>query len=75
MGSNIVSDVWPGIETIFRPGTEILLARNPRIIGLGVYIWNAAQTVEVVASLKRLRPEIVIILGGPEVSYEIKLSQ
>src|SRR5207237_3018822 len=49
---------------------EILLARNPKIIGLGVYIWNAAQTVEVVASLKRLRPEIVIILGGPEVSYE-----
>src|SRR5438874_5839383 len=37
---------------------EILLARNPKIIGLGVYIWNAAQTVEVVASLKRLRPEI-----------------
>src|SRR5688572_12646715 len=50
---------------------EILLAQNPKIIGLGVYIWNVAQTTEVVAALKRIRPEIKIILGGPEVSFEV----
>ena len=49
---------------------EALLAQHPRIIGLGVYIWNVAQTAEVVAMLKRVRPETRIILGGPEVSYE-----
>jgi radical SAM superfamily enzyme YgiQ (UPF0313 family) len=49
---------------------EALLARHPRILGLGVYIWNARQTLEVVRLLKRLRPELVIILGGPEVSHE-----
>src|ERR1051325_11734533 len=49
---------------------ETLLAREPKIIGLGVYIWNAVETLEVVATLKRLRPDITIILGGPEVSYE-----
>jgi radical SAM superfamily enzyme YgiQ (UPF0313 family) len=49
---------------------EILLARNPRIIGFGVYIWNATQTTEVVATIRRLRPDITIILGGPEVSFE-----
>src|SRR5262245_18670182 len=49
---------------------EALLAQNPKIIGLGVYIWNASQTTELVATLKRLRPELIIILGGPEVSYE-----
>ncbi|HLX68817.1 MAG TPA: DUF4080 domain-containing protein [Verrucomicrobiae bacterium] len=49
---------------------EKLLAKNPRIIGFGVYIWNVATTTEVVATLKRLRPDIVIVLGGPEVSYE-----
>ena len=43
---------------------------TPKIIGLGVYIWNVTPTTEVVAALKRLRPEIKIILGGPEVSYE-----
>ncbi len=49
---------------------EILLAQNPKIIGLGVYIWNVSETTEVVAALKKLRPEITIILGGPEVSFE-----
>jgi radical SAM superfamily enzyme YgiQ (UPF0313 family) len=49
---------------------EQLLARNPRIIGFGIYIWNVAPTTEVVAAIKRVRPDTVIVLGGPEVSYE-----
>jgi len=49
---------------------EALLAERPAIIGLGVYIWNVAQTTELVAILKRLQPDLTIILGGPEVSYE-----
>jgi radical SAM superfamily enzyme YgiQ (UPF0313 family) len=51
---------------------EILLARDPKIIGLGIYIWNVAPATEVVAALKRIRPEITIILGGPEVSHEVE---
>ena len=51
---------------------EQLLARNPRIIGLGVCIWNAAPATEVVAILKRLRADILVIVGGPEVSYEVE---
>jgi radical SAM superfamily enzyme YgiQ (UPF0313 family) len=50
---------------------EALLAENPRIIGLGVYIWNVTPATEVVSALKRIRPDIIIILGGPEVSYEV----
>jgi radical SAM superfamily enzyme YgiQ (UPF0313 family) len=49
---------------------EILLARNPKIIGFGIYIWNVEPTAEVIAAIKRVRPDIKIILGGPEVSYE-----
>ena len=49
---------------------EILLAQNPKIIGFGIYIWNVAPTTEVIAAIKRVRPDIKIILGGPEVSYE-----
>src|SRR5580698_246014 len=37
---------------------EALLARNPRIIGFGVYIWNVTETTEVITSIKRIRPEI-----------------
>ena len=49
---------------------EKLLASKPRIIGFGVYIWNVEETAKLVALLKRVAPEIVIVLGGPEVSYE-----
>ena len=49
---------------------EILLGQNPQIIGFGLYIWNAAQTADVVSTIKRLRPDVTIILGGPEISYE-----
>ncbi|MEI6871034.1 MAG: radical SAM protein [Verrucomicrobiota bacterium] len=48
-----------------------LLSYKPRIIGMGVYIWNTALTAEVVAILKRVSPETVVIVGGPEVSYEL----
>jgi radical SAM superfamily enzyme YgiQ (UPF0313 family) len=36
-----------------------------------VYIWNVDDTTKIVALLKRVAPEIVIVLGGPEVSFEI----
>lgn len=49
---------------------ESLLARQPRIVGLGVYIWNAEETYQVVAMLKQVAPEVKVVLGGPEVSYE-----
>src|SRR3984957_17917112 len=49
---------------------ESILAENPRIVGIGIYIWNVIPATQVVAELKRLRPNIVIVLGGPEVSFE-----
>jgi radical SAM superfamily enzyme YgiQ (UPF0313 family) len=49
---------------------ERVLAHNPAIIGLGVYIWNARAATDLVALLKRVRPGITVILGGPEVSFE-----
>lgn len=51
---------------------EILLARDPKIIGFGVYIWNTAPTAAVIAAVKRIQPDIVIVLGGPEVSHEVE---
>jgi len=49
---------------------EKLLSQQPKIIGFGVYIWNVEETTKVVAMLKRVAPKVVIVLGGPEVSYE-----
>ncbi len=49
---------------------EKILAASPRILGLGVYIWNVEDTTQLVSLLKTVAPEIVIVLGGPEVSHE-----
>jgi radical SAM superfamily enzyme YgiQ (UPF0313 family) len=48
---------------------EQILAQSPRIVGIGIYIWNVAAATKVVATLKHVRPDLVIVLGGPEVSY------
>ncbi len=49
---------------------EKLLAFNARIIGFGVYIWNTLETAQVIAIIRQVSPQTVIVLGGPEVSYE-----
>ena len=49
---------------------EQILESKPDIVGFGVYIWNIVETTDVVNLLKVIAPEIKIILGGPEVSYE-----
>ena len=49
---------------------EQILASKPDIVGFGVYIWNIVETTDVVSLLKVIAPEIKIVLGGPEVSYE-----
>ncbi len=49
---------------------ESILAQNPRIVGIGVYIWNIDPVTRLVSDLKRIRPDITVVLGGPEVSYE-----
>jgi radical SAM superfamily enzyme YgiQ (UPF0313 family) len=54
---------------------ESILEQNPVILGIGVYIWNTRQTLEIVSHLKKIRPSIKIVLGGPEVSYETQLQE
>ena len=49
---------------------EVLLARDPSILGFGVYIWNVRETEAVLSVIRSLRPDIRIVIGGPEVSYE-----
>lgn len=47
------------------------LSHNPKIIGLGVYIWNVELMEKAIALLKEKKPKVAIIVGGPEVSYGI----
>jgi radical SAM superfamily enzyme YgiQ (UPF0313 family) len=61
------------IEFVSGTKTEViaekLLEHSPSIIGLGVYIWNVDEITALVALLKVVAPQVVIVLGGPEVSF------
>jgi len=46
--------------------------QKPNIIGFSCYIWNIEETIKVVKMLKKIDPSILIVLGGPEVTYDTK---
>lgn len=50
---------------------EAILARRPRIVGIGVYIWNAREALALVRLLRQVAPDLTIVVGGPEVSHEV----
>lgn len=57
--------------TIQQSAAEIadaIAARNPKILGLGVYVWNAARVAELLPLLRRQSPDMKIVLGGPEIT-------
>ncbi len=49
---------------------EKLLFNNPKIIGIGTYIWNGAYVKELIQIIKKVSPQTILILGGPEVSHQ-----
>ena len=49
---------------------EAILNQNVKIVGFGIYIWNVEPTLKTVRMLKQLKPDLFIVLGGPEVSHE-----
>ncbi|SEA12517.1 anaerobic magnesium-protoporphyrin IX monomethyl ester cyclase [Desulfuromusa kysingii] len=55
---------------------EIVLAQivacEAEVICFSVYLWNRVETLELVACLKRINPQLKIVLGGPEVSFETR---
>jgi len=49
---------------------EKILEKKPKIIGIGVYIWNAIDVHNLIEVLKKVSPKTKIVLGGPEVSHQ-----
>lgn len=45
-------------------------AQRPDIVAYSVYIWNFEQSIESSRLIKKLRPNIKIIMGGPQISYD-----
>ncbi len=46
-----------------------IATEKPDLVGLSCYVWNTNDILAVSAELKKMLPELRIVLGGPEVSY------
>lgn len=44
--------------------------KKPDVIGFSCYIWNINMILDIAENLKKVLPNSVIFLGGPEVSFE-----
>ena len=54
------------IEFIFRD----ILKQKPEVLAFPCYIWNIEIVSKLIENIKNIYPNIIIIVGGPEVSYD-----
>ncbi|MBY6050612.1 B12-binding domain-containing radical SAM protein [Cytobacillus firmus] len=48
-----------------------LVRKKPDVIGFSCYIWNIEETIKVIKMIKKIDPSIYIVVGGPEVTYDV----
>lgn len=73
-------DVWLREYTLKTPGWKMASelagltphqgADHKTVLGFSVYIWNRLETFALIERLKKQDPALVIVVGGPEVSFE-----
>jgi len=45
---------------------DAILALRPDVVGFSLYVWNAARSLALARSLRAARPELRVVVGGPE---------
>jgi radical SAM superfamily enzyme YgiQ (UPF0313 family) len=46
---------------------DAIVARNPQVLGVSLYTWNAERTLAVALRARERLPGLVVVAGGPEV--------
>ncbi|HEV3021138.1 MAG TPA: radical SAM protein, partial [Pirellulales bacterium] len=49
---------------------EAILAHEPWLVGFTCYLWNIDRTLWIASRLKELRPDLRVMLGGPEITAD-----
>lgn len=49
-----------------------LVTEHPQVVGFCCYIWNIQAVLSLCTHLKNALPDVLVVLGGPEVSYRAK---
>ncbi|MCF8018574.1 MAG: B12-binding domain-containing radical SAM protein [Vallitaleaceae bacterium] len=46
-----------------------IIKQEPNVVGFSCYLWNIEIIVKLFQMIRQIRPKMLIVLGGPEVSY------
>ncbi|USK30188.1 B12-binding domain-containing radical SAM protein [Bacillus sp. CMF21] len=68
-------DVTLAEYTIKDPAMNVvtdLFRMQPDVIGFSCYIWNIEETIKIIKMMKKINPSLIILLGGPEVTYDTR---
>ena len=65
-GEEYFKRIHPTYEPILKEYLEILLADNPDIIGFSTYYTNLLPTKWMITEIRKRKPDITIVMGGPE---------
>lgn len=47
-----------------------ILSKDPKLVGFSVYVWNVGLSREVARRVKKARPDVYIVFGGPYCEYK-----
>lgn len=61
---------WKEFTIKENPDDIVDYCKEHDLVAFSCYIWNITQTLVVCEKLKQINPQIKILLGGPEVSYD-----
>jgi len=76
-----VDEALPQVETTIcdlniNDTQEELLARimatEPDVLGVSLYIWNRECAARLIRRVKALKPEITVVVGGPEATFSVE---
>ena len=68
----------PGVAVAIREYTvneprekllRMIMSERAELVAFSCYIWNISTTLQIVSDIKKIAPETLIVLGGPEVSF------
>ena len=48
-----------------------VMATEPDVLGVSLYIWNRLCAAQLIRRVKALKPETIVIVGGPEATFSV----
>jgi radical SAM superfamily enzyme YgiQ (UPF0313 family) len=73
LGRDFQIDIFPTEQVNLlgdRALVEAILSAEPWMVGFTCYLWNIQRTLWIAERLKEARPELKILVGGPEITAD-----